>query len=166
MSFESNTGTNSVAHYGPREIDQKFGGALTGRDGVNRAVWVFDYDDLPTNGTNDMNAVIPEGAYITDAQIRVQTAMAGTVGTLTVGLEEADGTVIDVDGIDVAVAQAALIANAVIACDGALVGGAVKVTAPGQLLVTTGGTVTAGRFEVSISYIVPAAGSYTAPAGT
>jgi hypothetical protein len=166
MSFEPDATRGVVNHYGPRDVDQKFGGITTGRDGVNRAVWTFDYDDLPTNGTNYMNVVLPAGIYITEAHTRVLTAMAGTSGTLTIGLEEPDGTVIDVDGIDAAVAQAALVANAVIKADGALVGGAVQVAEPSQLLVTTGGTVTAGRFEVSISYVVGAANGYTAPTGT
>lgn len=166
MTIEALTGTGSVAHYGARVTDQKYGGSLTGRNGSNRATWVFDYDDLPVNGTNNMYAEIPANAYITEATIRVLTAMTGTLGTLTIGLEEADGTVIDVDGI-VQRTQAALTLGTIIVCDGALAAGAATIGAnAGQLLVTTGGTVTAGRFEVTINYNTTAAGTYVAPTGT
>ena len=167
MTIEAKTGTGSVAHYGARVTDKKYGGTLTGRNGSNRATWVFDYDDLPVNGTNNMYAEIPANAYITEATIRVLTAMTGSVGTLTIGLEEADGTVIDVDGIDVAIAQGTLTLGTVIVCDGALADGTATIGAnAGQLLVTTGGTVTAGRFEVTINYNTTAAGTYVAPTGT
>ena len=155
MTFESLTGTGSLAHYGPRVTNQKYGGALSAGDGSKRAIWTFDFDDLPVNAENGIYATIPANAYIVSATITVLTAMDGTLGTLTVGLEQADGTVIDVDGIDAAVAQAALVANAVIRCDGALVTQAADIgDAAGQLLVTTGGTVTAGKFEVAINYHV------------
>ena len=167
MGFEANTGTNATAHYGPRDVDHKFGGNTSDGSGNGTAVWVFDYDDLPVNGTNNMWAEIPANAYITEATIRVLTAMDGTSGTLTIGLEEADGTVIDVDGIDAAVAQAALTLGAVIVCDGALADGTSTIgSAAGQLLVTTGGTVTAGRFEVTINYQMTKPDGYTAPTGT
>ena len=77
--------------------------------------------------------------------------MAGTSGTLTLGLKEPDGTVIDVDGLDAAVAQAVLISGARIVGDGALVGTTIG-AADGQLVVTTGGTVTAGKFIVRIEF--------------
>ena len=154
MGFENTTGTGSLAHYGPRDANQKFGGLNTDGAGTNKAVYVFDYDDLPAGGASDNNyATIPANAFIQSAKIYVETAMDGTSGTLTVGLEEQDGTDIDADGIDATVAQAALTANAVIVCDGALVGASIG-TAAGQLLVTTGGTVTAGKFKVVIEYMV------------
>ena len=111
-----------------------------------------------------MEAVIPAYAHVMNAQIEVISAMTGTTGTMTLGLEEADGSVIDVDGIDIAVAQAALVSKAVIECDGALVG-ATLLNTPGQLLVSTGGTVTGGRFRVVIEYRQTdqdASGNYTA----
>ena len=154
MGFENLTGTGSLAHYGPRETNQKFGGGLSDRSGSNKVVYEFDYDDLPAGGASDnLYATIPANAFINSAKIYVVTAMAGTAGTLTVGLEEQDGTDIDADGIDAAVAQASLTANAVIDCDGALVGASIG-TSAGQLLVTTGGTVTAGKFKVVVEYSV------------
>ncbi len=152
MGFESNTGTGSIAHYGARETNQKFGGNLTDGSGTNKVSYQFTYDDLPAGAASDnMYATIPANSLIKSAQIYVVDAMTGTSGTLTVGLEKQDGTDIDADGIDAAVAQAALVADAVIICDGALVGASIGADA-GQLLVATGGTVTAGEFKVVVEY--------------
>jgi len=151
MGYENSAGLGVRNHYGPKLMNEKFGGITTTGGAVKQAEWVFSYDDLPVNGTGDMEALIPAGSYINKAWIEVVTAMAGTSGTLTVGLEEPDGTIIDVDGIDVAVAQAALVANAWIDCNGALVDSGIGVDA--QLLVSTGGTVTAGEFRVVVEYI-------------
>lgn len=140
-------------HYGPKLISEaeQFGGQDSTSGLHKRAIWEFDYDNLPVNSAGAMEALVPAYAHIMNAQIEVISAMTGTSGTLTVGLEEADGTLIDVDGIDVAVAQAALAANAVIECDGALIGTSLGNQA-GQLLVSTGGSVTGGRFRVVIEF--------------
>lgn len=155
--FESNWANTSDTvrkQYNERAVEEKFGGAVSTQGRYGEAAWIFSFDDLPVNGPGKMETLIPANATITQAFIRVIDAMTGTTGTLTVGLEEADGTVIDVDGIDVAVAQAVLIANGSIRCDGALITQALTIgTEPGQLLVSTGGTVTGGKFEVIIEYI-------------
>ena len=152
MSYESSAGLGVRNHYGPKLIGEaeQFGGQVSTSGFDKQVVWEFDYDNLPVNFDGQMEAEIPAGASILNAQIEVVSAMTGTSGTLTVGLEEADGTVIDVDGIDATVAQAALVANAIIECDGALIG--TQIDEDAQLLVTTGGTVTAGRFRVIIEY--------------
>lgn len=159
QNFEGNWANTSDTvrkQYNERVVDEKFGGQVTTSGRTKQVSWKFSYDDLPVNGPGKMEAFVPKGAFITNAWINVLTAMTGTVGTLTIGLEEADGTVIDVDGIDVAVAQAALVLNTWIICDGALVNTAGNlITGDGQLLVSTGGTVTAGKFEVIIEYIDP-----------
>ena len=167
MSFENSAGLGVRNHYGPRTIAEGeiFGGNASTGGLHQQAQWTFDYDNLPVNNASggEMEITVPKGATILSAQIEVLTAMDGTSGTLTVGLEENDGTVIDVDGIDAAVAQAALVANAVIECDGALIG--TQLAEDGQLLVSTGGTVTAGRFKVVIEYRLAdedASGTYTA----
>lgn len=168
MSFENSAGLSVRNHYGPRSIDEKFGGEVTTAGNLKEVEWVFSYDDLPAAvATLDMEAMIPAKAYIRNAYLEVLTAMAGSVGTLTLGLEEQDGTTaIDADGIDVAVAQAVLIANAVIACDGALVGGATNIgNSNGYLVATTGGTVTAGKFRLVVEYEdghADGSGNYTA----
>ena len=97
---------------------------------------------------------IPANAYIVRATLRVLTPLAGTTPTVTIGLTEPDGTAIDADGIDVAIAVTALDAiGETVLCDGALVAGLAGIgTADGQIVVTTGGTVTAGKFVLETVY--------------
>ena len=168
MSYENSAGLSVRNHYGPKLISEseQFGGQSSTGGLMKQAIWEFDYDNLPVNSAigGGMEAQIPAYAHVISAHLEVITAMSGTSGTITLGLEESDGTVIDVDGIDVAVAQAVLIAKAVIVCDGALIGKTLLNT-PGQLLVSTGGTVTAGRFKLVVEYRQTdqdATGNYTA----
>ena len=154
-------------HYGPKLIgeSEQFGGQVSTSGFNKQAVWEFDWDNLPVNGPGSMEALIPAGATIMSCDVEVVTAMAGTVGTLTVGLEEADGTLIDIDGLGTAaeMVQAALVDNAVIPGTGALIDSQIDVD--GQLLVVAGGTVTGGRFRVIVEYRqgdFDATGTYTA----
>lgn len=158
MSFENSAGLGNRNHYGPRKMGEarKFGARKSINAAGNVEVeWVFDYDDLPAaNGTNDdsMEATIPAGAQIVSAKVNVLTAIAGTTPTLTLGLSQPDGTIIDADGIDAAIAAGALGADAWVNCDGALVGATAGLANKGQLTAATGGTVTAGRFLVVLEY--------------
>ncbi len=162
MSFENPNSTvdatgNRRNHYGPRKMEEarKFGARVSINAAGNvEAEWVFNYDDLPAiSASGSMELVIPSSAVIVKSYLQAVEAMTGTSGTLTLGLTEPDATVIDVDGIDVAVAQASLTADAVIINDGALIGTALGAGIEGaQLVATTGGTVTGGRFRVVIEY--------------
>lgn len=176
MGFESGAiktvGSSVRNHYGPRSMNeaQKFGFRKTLNAAGNVELeWVFDYDDLPAaQGTNDdsMEATIPVGAYIVAAKIQVLEGIAGTTPTLSLGLSQPDGTVIDADGIDALVAEAALdTVNEWVECDGVLVGATAGLANKGQLTASTGGTVTAGRFKVVLEYKEAAAdgaGTYVA----
>ena len=150
MGFESSAGLGVRNHYGVREIVDSFGGQTSTGGFIKTAEWVFDWDNLPVNGLGQMEAIIPAGSTIVSSTLEVITAMAGTLGTLDVGLEEPNGTVINTTGLDVAVAQAVLVANASIPGNGALIGTAIGVDA--QLLITGGGTITAGKFKVTVEY--------------
>lgn len=164
MTYSTASGLGVRNHYGPRAIDEKFGGETTTSGNSKECEWIFTYDDLPTYGTGEMEVLIPANAFIKEARIEVLEAMTGTTGTLTLGFHEQDGTAIDADGIDAAVAQATLVANAWVVCDGALVGASIG-SAAGQLVATTGGTVTGGKFRVIVEYEDPAddaSGRYTA----
>jgi hypothetical protein len=108
--------------------------------------YTFSYDDLPVNGLDELILRVPANAVIKSAHIRVLTAAAGGT-SYDFGLYQPDGTVIDADGIDAAVATAALTAGAHIACDGALIGASIGADA-GQLVVAATGTFTAGKFQV------------------
>lgn len=144
-------GRRAATHYGTREIEDVIGSVYPTDSGHEVLEYVFSFDDLPVAGLDAAILQIPANAVVKSASIDVITAMTGSSGTLTLGLRQPDNTVIDADGIDAAVAQAALVINARIACDGALIGATIGVNA-GQLVVTSGGTVTAGKFLVRIEY--------------
>lgn len=100
------------------------------------------------------NLVIPQGALITSARLTVLTAFTSSgSGTLDIGLAKLDGTELDFDGIDAAIATSAL--NAVgktVACDGALING-VALTAPGVAYIKAGtAAFQLGKAEVIIEY--------------
>lgn len=147
-------GTHAATHYNGREIEDVLGSKYEGQNGKNIMSYTFSFDDLPVATLDEAALTIPANSFIVSATLRVITAIAGTVPTLTLGLAQKDGTAIDVDGIDVAIAAAAIDAvGETVLCDGALVGGLAGIgAARGQLVATTGGTVTAGKFSLEIEY--------------
>lgn len=121
---------------------------------IKELVVDFDFATAITAAADGHEAFIPAGSYILSASLIVISAMTGTSGTLTIGLAQKDGTVIDADGIDAAVAQATLIASAVVKCDGALAGGTLAIgAANGYVYTSLGGTVTGGRGKLILEYI-------------
>ena len=134
---------------------------------VQTMVVDINYDNLPAftvdrnnDGTNDgfsgADVFIPSGSYITRATLIVETAFTSAgATTLDIGLAQADGTVIDLDGIDAVIAKAALGASAVVLCNGALVGGTASIGANDAYLYTTvtTGPFTAGKAKLVIEYI-------------
>lgn len=160
----------AATHFGRRDIEDVVGSSYVPALGVSVLEYSFSFDDLPVAGVDALIPRIPAGARIRSASVSVVTAMAGTSGTLTIGLSQTDGTVIDADGIDAAIPQAALTAGSRIVSDGALVefftvdAASVSTTEPplytsvgigaadGQVVVTTGGTVTAGKFILRVEF--------------
>ncbi len=137
----------------------------TGVSGWAEKIMVVELDSSDLRGidtagnTTGRNAYIPANSVITDAFMVVETAFtsAGST-TLSIGLAEDDGTVIDADGIDATIAKTAMDAvGDVVQCDGALVGGVVTVgTANAYPYVTIGtGPYTAGVGKVVIKYFTP-----------
>ena len=108
-------------------------------------------------------AGLPSGAQIVSATLYVNTLFVGATATLDIGLfnDDGDGTYStnDDDGIDAAIAVGALTAQAVIACDGALVAGALLAgTGDRPLYVSTGyntAAFTAGEADLVIKYRKP-----------
>lgn len=102
----------------------------------------------PRDGT-----VLPAGAIITKATFYTEVAFTGSSSTLDIGLQKLDGTELDYDGIDAAVALTAIDAvGEQVACDGALVGG-VALTAAGIPYVKAGtAAFTAGRGVLVVDY--------------
>lgn len=115
---------------------------------------IADMSEAITAAADSHEGFIPAGSFIVEAFLKVTSAMTGTSGTLTIGLAEKDGTAIDADGIDAAVAQADLAANKAVVCNGALVGGTATIgSADGYLYTTLGGTVTGGAAKLVVRYI-------------
>lgn len=127
-------------HYGTRTTKNKYGGQESTKMGVVKsAEWHFSYDDLPAALNSNLPQVIPANASIVSATLYVDEAFTSTSTTtdLTVGLEQKDGTDIDIDGLLTAAnATQTTIGTAgnVIAGTGALVGVSVGAN-PGQLIV-------------------------------
>ncbi|MGL1886319.1 MAG: hypothetical protein OCD76_07370 [Reichenbachiella sp.] len=153
MSLESVGGRQTF--FGALPTKNKFGGEVQSSGQKKELKYSFAYDDLPAvDADNEMVAVLPAGSQIVSAHLIVDTAMDGTSGTMTIGTYQADGGgAVDLDGIDVAVAQAVLLANTTIVCDGAQIGGGIVLAERSAVVVVTGGTVTAGEFTLIVEYI-------------
>ena len=116
MGFESNTGLGTWNHYGPRVVDNKYGGDVGTRGSVKEARWDVDLaqeitgapttsNEVITSGTVGFQYIIPAYANILSCRAMVVEALSTTGGSAAaaasfqVGLEQADGTAIDVDGL-------------------------------------------------------------------
>lgn len=157
MAFENTAIRGVAAHYGPRTTNQKFGGQGDAKL-VKLAVWDFDYNDLPTFGSNNLQHVIPAGATIVSAELIVDTAFTSTSTTtdLDIGLYTAAGVAIDADGL-IAAAQATQTAigteGNLVTGAGALIGKTVGAVA-GELKVTpTVADLTAGAGRIVVKYV-------------
>lgn len=96
---------------------------------------------------------IPADSLLESAKLFVTTAFAGATAVMDIGLyKRSDGTVIDDDGIDAAVTVATLADNAVVACDGALIG---TVLANDSMIGVTYDTAafTAGAATLVVEYL-------------
>lgn len=115
-NITGNTVTAVQTHYGPRKTDKSFGMEHMGRGEVRMLSYVLDLDDvisgapatsnvLISAATHNMNASIPAYAKVLSARVEVIEAISTTGGSaassasITVGLEQADGTDIDLDGL-------------------------------------------------------------------
>lgn len=151
----SRVSVNSYArtHFGPRVVEDKLPSVYEGSAGEEVLEVVFSYDDLPSASLDNANLSIPANAWIKDATLRVVTAFAGGT-SYNIGLSQPDGTVIDADGIDAAVATAAIDAvGETVVCDGALVGNTAGIgTAAGVVTAAATGTFTAGKAILRVTY--------------
>lgn len=151
------------------------GEPLLGQPGVvktygseRQLVLDFTYDKLPAfnadldnDGTNDgfieqLTPAIPANSHIISAKFQTTVAFTSAgATTLSIGLAEADGSVIDADGIDATIAKTAIDAiGETVLCDGALVGGLAGIgTADGYVYTTVAtGPYTAGAGKLTIVY--------------
>jgi hypothetical protein len=129
----------------------------------------FTFDNLPgfdedagggstPDSFSGLQARIPGGSYIESAYLLIteEWDSAGNNSTLTIGTYEQDGTVIDADGIDAAIAEAAIDAvGDVVVCNGDQVGGVVGIGADDAYIrATTANTPTSGAARLVINYIM------------
>ena len=160
MGLEQNAKRLTVTSYGPRKTITKMGG-VNDTNWRRIATWTFNYDDLPAPGTYNLQHVIPAGSSIISAKLRIITAFTSTSTTtdLTIGLQQADGTVIDNSGLVSATdATQTTIGTAgnVITGSGTLVGKTIG-AANGELVVApTVADLLTGRAEVIVEYFLPA----------
>lgn len=158
MSLEDSAGLGVLSNYGPREVDQKYGAVYASKNEVKRAEWVFDFDDLPGGGTTNLELSIPAGASIVSASMEVIAAFTSTSTTtdLTIGLEQADGTAIDVDGLisatDATQATIAVV-GAIIPGTGALVGFTIGAAAGELVIAGTVDDLLTGKGRVIVEYV-------------
>ena len=143
----------AATHYGARDIEDVLPSKYAGSQGKQVQSLTFSYDDLPVQGEDQAILRIPANSRIIAATLRVHTAFAGGT-SYDIGLYQPDGTVIDADGIDAAVALAAIDAvGESVVCDGALVDNTAGIgTADGQVVVAATGTFTAGKATLEVEY--------------
>lgn len=146
---------HAFTNYGTREIEDKFPSQYSQAQGVKKLVLQFNYDDLPTySSTDDMVLSIPAYARIVSATLRAKTAFAGGT-SYDIGLYTSAGVAIDADGIDAAVATAAINAEGeTVLCDGALVNNTAGIgSTAGQIVIAATGTFTAGEGILEVTYV-------------
>ncbi len=130
------------------------GSKYAGSDGINVLSHTFSFDDLPVASLDEANLGLPANSFIESVSLRVITAFAGGTSYL-IGLEEADGSTIDADGISgaaIILAEMDAVGDNVV-CDGALVNLLVGIgTAAGKVVVAETGNYTAGKAVLEIRY--------------
>lgn len=158
MGFETDSKRGVLTHYGPRETNASYGGKTNRKGAIKEAVWTFDYDQLPDAATNKMGVSLPAYSKIISSRFEVLEAFTSTSTTtdLDVGLQQADGTEIDNNGLN----AAAQLTQTAIATRGnfylgagALIGTSIGAAA-GELVVTpTADDLLTGRARVIVEYI-------------
>lgn len=122
----------------------------------------LEYATNITAAADNHEAFIPAGAQIVRAYLIGKTAMAGTSGTLTIGLSTKDGTTTTTANAILTSTlgtQANLAAGKSLLCDGANAAASSGVftawstTADGYIYTTKGGTVTGGTGKLVVEYI-------------
>lgn len=149
MALESVGGRQTF--FGVLPTKNKWGGKVHA-DGEDKELkYSFSYDDLPDDDDgNVMVLAIPANSLIVESTLKVGTAWAGGT-SISVGLEQQDGTVIDADGLHAAILTAALTADSFDVGGGALVGASSGAN-DAIVAVTASGTYTAGDAQLVVKY--------------
>lgn len=155
---KASTWTNSdglVVGFGQRTAEVNSGAKVSLGGKRQQVVVKINAATLPASDVSAQlvnGVVIPADALLESAKLYVTTAFAGALGTLNIGTYLAStGVAVDADGIDVAIPVATLVDNAVVTCDGALIG---TVLASNQKIGVDYDTAfTAGEATLVVEYI-------------
>jgi len=141
MTFETDAKRGVLNSYGVRTTNGKFGGQVDD-DVIKTASWVFNYNDLPVNGINNLGLSIPAYSKVLSARLEILTGFTSTSTTtdLTIGLRSAAAVAEDMD--DDGLVTAANATQTTIATRGNLI------TGTGALVGANSGTV-AGELYVA-----------------
>ena len=158
MSLSTDSKRSVKVSYGVRGLDTKYGGRVDD-DIIRTATWKFDYNDLPTYGSTNMEQVIPANARILSAKLEIITAFTSTSTTtdLDIGLYTSAGVAISASGL-ITAAEAtqttiATAGNVIVGSAGALINKTIGATA-GEVVVTPNvADLTAGRARLIVQYI-------------
>lgn len=133
--------------FGPGRTQNEFGGDIAKHGAFTEVKYLINFDSLPAaEENNDMFTIIPAGAVIDAAYLKVIEAFTGATD-LDFGLVEPDGTAIDPDGL---VAAAPIAAGNTIIGAGALIG---TVIAEDAMLIADAANATAGKAELIVRYL-------------
>lgn len=159
MSYEDSAGLGVQNHYGPRSVDNHFGGELPGKGAIRQAEYVFTYDNLPAASTYEMTKLLPDNCMLIDAYIEVIEAFAGGT-SYDIDMVTSAGAAIG-SGTDklwdaLALADIDEVGNQSVSSThaGTNSGNAlnIQVTEPCQLAVAATGTFTAGKARIVVEY--------------
>lgn len=150
--------TNSdglVVGFGARSVETNSGAQPRSdqmRQQVKVRIRALDLNDSDVSEQLIHGVTIPADALLESAKLFVTTAFAGATAVLDIGTYDSAGSAVDDDGIDSAVAVATLVDNAVVTCDGALIG---TVLASNQRIGLSYDTAafTAGEAWLVVEYI-------------
>jgi len=160
MAFEDSAGINVRNHYGPRVINNKFGGELPGDGAVRQVEYVFDYSQLPENGSGEMELLLPDNSTLVDVYfVALEPFIGGT--SYDIDLVEKDGTPIGVgsDKIFDALLQSEIDTegetNLSSTHTGTNSGNAlgIAISPSSQLQVSATGAFTTGKARIVIDYL-------------
>ena len=147
-----------VVGFGTRTVTTSSGATPSTRGAYKEVVLTLKGTDLGDTVAATDDAIvhgveIPADALLLSADLFVTTAFtSGGSAVLDIGVYQADGTIVDDDGIDAAIAVATLTDNAVVACNGADIG---TVTATAVKIGASYDTAafTAGEAKLVVRYV-------------
>jgi hypothetical protein len=159
MGFETDSKRGVQSHYGPRVVNNKFGGSLPSNGIVKSAMWDFAFDELPVGSTSNLEVSIPANSTIISAKLYIDTAFTSTSTTsdLDIGLEQSDGTDIDANGLvtaSEATQTTIALANSVITGAGALIGKTIGAAAGELMVIPTADDLLTGQARVVVEYVL------------